>query len=161
MQLEYSGEIKNGKLLIRDQQKMTADVSMMKDGQIEILIKRRYNRRSDGFNKYYWAVVVPRIQSGLRDLTSDLYDKDEVHEYLKGKFNMKLIINKDSGESDQIPVSTSKLDIKEFGEYVDKCKAFALDFLNVDVDADDYEQRPAKQLAVKNQFTNSVPPTLD
>jgi hypothetical protein len=161
MQLEYSGEIKNGKLLIRDQQKMTADVSMMKDGQIEILIKRRYNRRSDGFNKYYWAVVVPRIQSGLRDLTSDLYDKDEVHEYLKGKFNMKLIINKDSGESDQIPVSTSKLDIKEFGEYVDKCKAFALDFLNVDVDADDYEQRPAKPLAVKNQFTNSVPPTLD
>jgi hypothetical protein len=99
------------------------------DGKYRLRISRA-GKRSILQNGYYWGAVIPAIQDGLKDLGHEL-DKEEIHDWLKGKFNYTEVINKSTGQYEQVPISTTKLTRTEFCEYIEKIQRFAAEFLNV------------------------------
>lgn len=102
----------------------------LKAGKYKVTIKRA-GKRSLLQNGYYWAGVLPAVTEGLKDMGHDL-SREEVHEWLKGKFNYEEVVNKSTGEFERIPKSTTRLTTLEFSEeYLEKIIQFAAEFLNV------------------------------
>jgi hypothetical protein len=90
------------------------------DGGYELKIVKK-NRRSLSQNAYYWSAVV-------HDLTLE-----ETHDFLKGRFNAKEIINTDTGEVISVPRSTTELNKTQFGEYIEKIQQFSIEYLGVNI----------------------------
>ena len=90
------------------------------------------NKRSDQQNRYYFGIVVPLVQKGIKDLGTEL-TKEETHEFLKAKFNYTEITNEETGEYVQVPRSTTILNKEMFSEYIAKIQQFAAEFLNINI----------------------------
>jgi hypothetical protein len=88
-------------------------------------IKENRNQRSVNENAYYWGVVV-KIMS---DYTGDR--PEAMHEILKAKF-LKEIVNF-GGEDLVITKSTAKLNTKEFEDYLEEIRVFAITELEVTI----------------------------
>jgi hypothetical protein len=101
------------------------------DGGYELKIVKK-NRRSLSQNAYYWSAVVPLVREGLQDLGHDL-TLEETHDFLKGRFNAKEIINTDTGEVISVPRSTTELNKTQFGEYIEKIQQFSIEYLGVNI----------------------------
>lgn len=99
------------------------------DGKYKIEISA-LNQRSNQQNRYYFGLVIPLIQQGIKHLGTNI-TKDECHEFLKSKFNAQELVNEETGEFIQIPRSTTALNKEQFGEYISKIQQFASEFLNV------------------------------
>jgi hypothetical protein len=83
---------------------------------MNIDIKKDRDKRSSQQNKYYWKVVIGTLAPELG------YLPDELHEALKIKFLPKVSI------TDSLPTtgkSTTKLNTKEFMEYVENITRLA------------------------------------
>lgn len=91
-----------------------------------------YDKRSDSQNRYYFGLVVPLIQKGIEDLGTEL-TKEETHEFLKARFNTNDIVNHETGEAINIPLSTTRLNKEQFSEYIEKIQRFAAEFLNIEI----------------------------
>jgi hypothetical protein len=117
-----NGEIANKKAirLLFDQ---------LKDGKYTVEVNDS-NQRSSPQNRYYWGLMIPMVQKGIKDLGTDL-SKEETHEFLKARFNYSELVNENTGEVMQVPFSTTRLNKAEFGEYISKIQQFAAEFLNV------------------------------
>lgn len=99
--------------------------------EIEVRIRRRRKHRSDNQNRYYWGVVVPMIQAGIKDL-GDIVGAEQVHELLKARFLGKDKIDRDTGEvMYRVPGSTAGLTTIQFMEFIAQCQQFAAEFLGV------------------------------
>ena len=88
-------------------------------------------KRSLNQNKYYWGVIIPCIQNGLFETQGEWLTHDATHEFLKSNFNYKELVNESSGEIIKLPKSTTESDTFDFEEYLDKCRLFADEFLNI------------------------------
>lgn len=97
---------------------------------IEINLKKARSKRSDQQNKYMWGVVIPYLQDGFKNIGYQL-SKDEVHQFIKSKFNLIEIVNEQTGDTVQVPLSTTQLTKTEFGEYLEKIFQFSAEFLGV------------------------------
>src|SRR5690242_8516545 len=64
------------------------------------------NKRSSQQNRYYWGLVVPIIQQGIKNLGTEL-TKEETHEFLKSRFNTEELVNPETAECVKIPRSTT------------------------------------------------------
>ena len=95
-----------------------------------ILKADKANKRTSPQNRYYFGLVVPMMQKGFEDLGHEL-SKQETHEFLKSKFNSVTLVNHDTGETINVPKSTTKLSKSDFGEYIEKIQRFAAEFLNI------------------------------
>ena len=89
--------------------------------------------RSNQQNAYLWGVVYPAVLLGLKDAGWEITHEEQVHEYCKQAFAAREVINKDTGEVLSLPSSTARMQTAEFNVYVDKIKAFALEYLNVTI----------------------------
>ena len=89
--------------------------------------------RSNQQNAYLWGVVYPAVLLGLKDAGWEITHEEQVHEYCKQAFAAREVINKDTGEVLSLPSSTARMQTAEFNAYVDKIKAFALEYLNVTI----------------------------
>lgn len=89
--------------------------------------------RSNQQNAYLWGVVYPAVLLGLKDAGWEITHEEQVHEYCKQAFAAREVINKDTGEVLSLPSSTARMQTTEFNVYVDKIKAFALEYLNVTI----------------------------
>jgi len=119
--------IKNGEVQNKSQVKRVFD--QLRDGKWLIEIGQA-NKRSEQQNRYYWGLVIPLVQNGIKDLGTEL-TKEETHNFLKSKFNYTEIINKETGEYIQVPRSTTILNKEAFSEYIAKIQQFSAEFLNV------------------------------
>ncbi len=97
--------------------------------QLMVRIDKRGSRRSTPQNRYYFGVVVEEVRLGLLQLGHEL-NKDEVHFFLKERFNSVTVENK-QGHSIDVPGGTTQLNKTEFGEYIEKIARFASDFLGI------------------------------
>lgn len=101
-------------------------IQTLPDGDYEFEVNRP--KRGNNQNAYYWAVPVPMIVEALRDKGYD-YDPVDVHEFLKLKFNPKIIIvDKDE---QRVGGSTRKLREDEFEEYIKKIQQWASEILEL------------------------------
>lgn len=117
-----NGEIKNKKTV-------STFFKSLNDGR-SIIESKDFNERSNKQNRYYHGLVIPMIQAGIKDLGTDL-SKDEVHEFLKSKFNGIELVNKRTGQYETVPGSTTRLNKEEFNIYIEKIQRFAAEFLSI------------------------------
>lgn len=111
--------------------RMTKDLIKYAGCRVELTIKKR-GKRGTKVNAYYRAVVVKEITIRLKELGNDV-DTDITHEFLKDKFNKKLIIAEGGKVLSSYGGSTSELSHEEFSEYLDKIIQWAAEFLNIEI----------------------------
>ena len=102
-------------------------------GEYTITITPNRKTRSNQQNAYLWGIVYPAVLFGLQDAGWEIIDEEQVHEYCKQAFAAREVINKDTGEVLSLPSSTARMQTAEFNVYVDKIKAFALEYLNITI----------------------------
>lgn len=122
--------VNNGKISTSVQNEIKAFIGMYEGKEIEIVLKKARSKRTDLQNRYYWGCVVETVRQALKELGHRL-DKDEVHYFLREKFNYKELVNENTGESIKIPQSTTAMTKSEFVEYVEKIAQWCAEFLNV------------------------------
>lgn len=101
----------------------------LQDGKYLIEIGQ-HNKRSDPQNKYYWAVCVPMVQEGMKDLGNE-FTKEEVHDFLKKEFNFSEVVNPETGEVKQVPRSTTLLNKEAFSNYIESIQRWAAEWLHI------------------------------
>jgi len=99
-------------------------LSTLEKKLVECIIKPIHKRRSLSQNRYYWGVVL-QIISEVTEHTPE-----ELHEVFKEKF-----LNKIEVMGTLIPESTTRISKKEFSEYIDRIRQWALDFLGIQIPA--------------------------
>ena len=105
------GQVKDGKLKLDVPQSYLVELSKFEGQRIELTIRKERHIRSLNQNKYYWGVIIEILSNNFG------YDKEEMHEELKRKFNpkpSKIDYDKTYG------ASTAKISIVEFGEYLER-----------------------------------------
>ena len=125
-----SGEVRGGKLRIRDRATFDESLRTLRDGlQVEVEITRLLATRSPQQNKYYWGVV---IQS-LCDLSG--YAPQEMHDICKLQFIPKhLGVTRATGDvvaEFTLGGSTRTLTTIEFQNYCEQIKQWAAAELDV------------------------------
>ena len=101
-------------------------LSVNKDKKIVIEGKRWSKNRTHSQNSYYWGVVLKL----LSDHTG--HSQDELHEYLKGKFNQKYIEIK-KGQFEPYGGSTVTLGTIDFENYLEEIRRWAAVELGADI----------------------------
>lgn len=142
MPLELGGTIdENGKLSVFREGDLRQWINAHKNQQIVLSLKLKGKKRSSPQNAYYWGVVVEMIKDRFNQLGND-FDADETHDFLKNRFNAKEI-EAVQDHFIEIPMSTARLDTKDFMDYLAKIQQFASQFLGI------YIPEPNEQLEVK------------
>ena len=80
-------------------------------------------KRSREQNAYLWGVVYPTIQTAIQESRGEDYSCDDIHEWFRDKYLPKRVITI-KGETKVARPSTTTLDVKEFGEYLDRIICF-------------------------------------
>lgn len=123
------GNVVNGVLTIRNRRIFDAELTTL-SGEVDITIKKSGRGRTNQQNRYYWGVVVPLVKKSLNDLGNELNDED-VHEFLKHKFNPKDIILME--ETFNYGASTTQMSTLDFMEFIDKIQRFAAVYLSLEI----------------------------
>ncbi len=90
--------------------------------EIVINVKKWFEKRSQKQNRYYWGVVVAAVADFIGE-----DDHDAIHDLLKRKFNGRIIVGS-NGEEELIGLSTTKMNRKEFTDYIDRIQRWAVTF---------------------------------
>ncbi|MDB5241419.1 MAG: hypothetical protein JWP57_2044 [Spirosoma sp.] len=130
--IETYGNIRMGKLSIINRDEFTHALHSWPDGEVSLTIKPLGKGRSSAQSRYYFGVVVPIIRDCLNESQGELFDKDEVHEWLKSAFNSREI-ETENGHSLSIAHSTKRLNTAEFTDYIERCRQFAASFFGVSI----------------------------
>lgn len=132
MKIEATGNVKeDGNLYIYNRKIFDSQLHYLIGKEVEITITRKRKKRSSLQNRYYFGAVIPCIQQGLLETQGYQLTVDATHEFLKGSFHYKELVNENTGEVIKLPMSTTELTTTEFGEYLDKIIIFADEFLNI------------------------------
>ncbi len=123
-----TGRITGGALDV-DRERLKAAIASMGDGPVVLTVARQKSKRSIQANSYYFGVVVKLIA----DETGQ--DAESVHEFLKRECHAQHVemVNKATGEVYEtwIGASTAVLNVGEFQAYVERCRAWAGQFLGL------------------------------
>lgn len=126
MNIIHRGKIQNQKVVLNNESRYSENLKGLEGKEIELTIKEYKKERSRFQNRYYFGVVLKIIA----DYTG--HDVEELHEVLKVMF----LSTKDvemSGDIYSIPQSTTKLNTKEFEEYLERIRRWALMDLEVQI----------------------------
>lgn len=129
--IETHGRIEGGKLTITNRRRFEEDVRECKDCEVVITV-RKWGRRSNQQNRYYWGVVVQEIKLRLKTLGHRL-TIEEVHNFLKEKFLPVHLLDGEGTILATIPGSTATMNKGEFSEYVDQVREWAAQTLEISI----------------------------
>lgn len=133
MKLKYSGEIKGGKLTIFKRQDFLEAIDRIGELDVNIILEERKKKRSNNQNNYLWGVVYPIVRDCLNK-QGWVLGIEEVHEFCKGKFNKKEIIDTETGEvMGSYGGSTSDLDTFAFNEYFESIIRWVAEYFNTEI----------------------------
>lgn len=122
---------KDGQLILRNKAHILKEIEPFGNAELEITIQKKKITRSSQQNRYYWSVVVSMIQQRFKELGHEGITRELTHEYLKGRYLFKEVINEATGEVLKLPLSTTELSKEEFGEYLDQVIKFAAESLEI------------------------------
>jgi len=116
--------MRRGKLQVSVTKDFTAQLKTFRDGPVTVRIERKRASRSQAQNRLYWGVYVDALSQHTG------HTPDEIHDLLKAKFlPKKLAVCNGNGEvvgEYVLGGSTTKLDVLEFGAYLDAIREWAL-----------------------------------
>lgn len=98
-----------------------------------ITIEKLGKKRSNNQNRYYWGVVLPIIQQGLKEATGEFRSSENIH------YNILLplfapekeIVNINTGECIYEKLTSSEMTTTQFCEYIIEIQKWASEFLGV------------------------------
>jgi hypothetical protein len=128
--IEINSKVQNGTLKT-NRKFITEAIQTFEGKDIIITIEKRKNKRSNQQNAFYFGIVIGIMQLAFKETWGEFYSANEVHEALKAKYCFKEQINENTGEIIQIPISTTNFNTIEWEEYIDKIRAFAMEWFNV------------------------------
>ena len=132
MKVEIESKVLNGKL--EKNRDLISDVIQSLEGKdIIITIEKKKKKRSNPQNAYYWSVVLPMMQTGFYNNLGEHVGIQEAHEFLKGRFLFREVVNQELGEVIKLSKSTTELSTIEWETYMDQIRAFATEFLNITI----------------------------
>lgn len=101
---------------------------------LQIIISEEDRKRTSEQNRFYWKVIIGQIaESGW--INGRQYRREVWHEYLAQTFLPREEMVLPSGEIIQRRKSTTELNVGEFSEYIEKCRAYAAVELGIEFDA--------------------------
>ena len=120
------GKFRQNNALIKDA------VKLFEGANVKLSIRKRYKKRSENQNDFYWGVWIPIFQKLFMDEWQEFKTPKEVHEILKTACNYEERVNEATGEVFKFPKSTTKMSTYEWEkEFKPKVKQFAFDFFHV------------------------------
>jgi hypothetical protein len=136
--LELSGHIDDvGVLHVHNRDRLAEWARQYPGKNIVVRFERKGSKRSNPQNNYYHGVVVQSVRLGLKEIGYDL-THEETHFFLKQKFNVVQIPNKD-GEVIEVPGSTTQLTKSGFAEYIERIAQWCAEYLSVVIPAPNTE----------------------
>lgn len=108
----FRGKVEKGRIQLDNKDRFRPYLASFEGKRIELILRERSEGRSDQQNAYYHGVVVKMIS----DATG--HDPEETHQKLKEHFKVK---------------TTTTMKTAEFQEYIEKCKRFAAEFLELNI----------------------------
>lgn len=123
----------SGKLHIQNRKRLEEWSSQYPGKQVLIKIERRGVKRSTQQNRYLWGIVYEEVRLGFLNIGYEM-TADEVHFFLKEKFNPVTVENKD-GVVIEMPGSTTQMTKTQFSEYIEKIARFAAEYLSIKIPA--------------------------
>lgn len=100
---------------------------------IDITFAKRKNKRTNKQNNYYWGVIVPIFQNCFREEWGEIWDKMDVHEFLKANCNYEELINEDTGEVLRKTKSTTENSTTDQEDFHEKCRQLCDSFFNTEI----------------------------
>jgi hypothetical protein len=119
----------NGIFHIQNRERLKEWARLYPNKQVVVKIEKRGSKRSSPQNRYYHGVVVQEVKLGLINIGYDM-TAEEVHFFLKSKFNPVEIPNKE-GEVIELPGTTTNLTKTQFGEYIERIAIWASEYLSI------------------------------
>lgn len=130
--LELYGTIdETGAFTLQNRNRFQEWCMLNRNKNVRIRFERRGKKRSLPQNSYYHGVVVQEVKLGLLGIGYDM-TADEVHFFLKQKFNTVQMPGKD-GLMIEVPGSTTDLTTVAFCEYVDRIAQWAAEYLGIHI----------------------------
>ena len=132
MKIEIESKVLNGKF--KKNRDLISDVIKSLEGKdIIITIEKKKRKRSNPQNNFYWGIVLPMMQTGFYNNLGEHVGIQEAHEFLKGRFLFREVVNQELGEVIKLSKSTTELSTIQFEEYLDKIREFATEFLSIQI----------------------------
>jgi hypothetical protein len=102
-------------------------------GLYEVSIKQRKHKRSLDQNSYYFAAFITPFLAWLHETDGDRsITKEQAHITLKSAvLGMKVITNKQTGETIEIPPPTKNMKTDEFSIYLDAAAKWLAEFCGI------------------------------
>lgn len=125
VKLTYDAKVIGDKIVLDYPYKFKTEVAnAFPDAAITLTVEKKRRKRSLNQNAYYFGVVCALCRNGINQFGED-FSIEETHEFLKARFNVKELINTNTGEIITVPVSTTKLSTIDFMDYIAKIQRFA------------------------------------
>ena len=106
-------------------------IKLFEGANVKLSIRKRYKKRSENQNDFYWGVWMPIFQKLFMDEWGEFKTPNEVHEILKTACNYEERVNEATGEVFKFPKTTTNLSTYDWEkEFKPKVKQFAFDFFN-------------------------------
>lgn len=126
---------KDGRLAVSvyDRPRFIDSIARMAGRRVTIEVRPDGRRRSLPQNSYYWGVVVGLVSDGIAEEWGEILTRGEVHELLKQQCNWTERVSQTTGESIREAQTTRNMTTTQFDEYLERCRRFAAEFLNVSI----------------------------
>jgi hypothetical protein len=127
------GKVDKGILTLKNRQIFKEELKGL-SGDVVVTVSEGRGKRSSRQNAYLWSVVYKLIAQHMTELTGEIYEEEDIHQYYKEKFLSKKKHLVMVGEECDIEVgSTAKLNTKDFEEYAENIRRHASTVLSLDV----------------------------
>ena len=129
--IEVISKVENGKFT-RNRNRIQEAVESFEGKEVLFCLDIKRKKRSSAQNRYYFGTVIPIFQEALRETQGDFFSKDEVHEFLKGRFLYKEMVT-DDGEIIKLPKSTTECTTSDMMDYIEECRRFGSEYFDVNI----------------------------
>ena len=124
-----NGNLKRNRNLIKDA------IRTFEGKDIEVTLQRKRKRRSNPQNSYYWGIVLPLVQEGLKEATGEVRDFNSIHYQILLPLlaPKREIINTDTGMIISEKITSSEMTTPEFSEFVMEIQKWSAEFLGINI----------------------------
>ena len=134
MKFEIRTKIENGKV-VRNKQMILNAFNEFEGSEVLITISKAKKHRSNNQNAFYWGILIPIVQQGLKDATGEYRSAEMIHYniLLKMFAPENEIVNTETGECITEKITSSQMTTTQFCEYVMEIQKWGAEFLGIDI----------------------------
>jgi len=124
-----NGNLKRNRNLIKEA------IKSFEGKDIEVTIQRKRKTRSTPQNSFYWGVVLPLVQDGLKESTGEIRDFGAIHYQILLPLMApgRDIVNLETGVIISEKLTSSEMTTTEFMEYVLEIQKWSTEFLGINI----------------------------